>query len=848
MMHFSNQLELIKKLKLNKDDVNKLLMSDFISLELKKNKNVLKEDFSYRGILKHIKNIEFMEFKDLKKEIRLIKNNIFLKIAFNIILDRFSYDEKTYLMSFFAEKIIKKVLSEISKDLKEDLVVFSMGKLGGYELNFSSDVDLVVFYDGLKEKEYLKITKELKNIFSDYTEEGFCLRIDYDLRPGGKLSNTCHSLNEAINYYQGWANTWERIAWLKSRFIFGNKKKALDFLEKIKPFVFKKYLDYTTIEEVRSIKHMIDEEAYIENIKLGKGGIRELEFSVNSMFLIFSGRFKAMRKFSLSYIEMIDLLVKHNFISKKNDKLLKENYIFLRNIEFIMHSITNRQVYELNKNILNKILKIKNDYTLDEFKKIKKENYYFFNSLFKEEEKKEVKSEVLLFKNSLKRDKFLETLNIKNLKEFKKSLDFLHDILDLKYFNKETKKAARVVILLFLDLILKEKNKEELVLKLKNFINSIKTRPALFSLLKENESLSKVFMQILKSKKYFYEMILNYPEYIDVLVLGKEKGLSSLLDSFNSFFSNSKTLEEKLEAIKLFKVYEELRLGMFGFFKDFKKVEIKRSLTKVADIIITNLLKIVSKNTKGLCLLCLGSYGEKELNFGSDLDLVFIYDEKNVKKEEAIKIFKKLISFLTSSTRYGKLYSVDMDLRPSGKVGPLVVSFSDFLNYYNEKAKFWEFIAFLKSRFLSLDKKMLKKITKEKYKILKNIKVKKEDIIELKKTRNLFLEKYANKSKFHLKYSKGSLIDIEYTLRLFQLINKKIHILKTKNIPYFLKKDNKLDILKEAYEFYQNLEIKAKVNNNNFDSYVYDGSLNQEISYWSNEVDSIYKYYMEKVF
>ena len=255
-------------------------------------------------------------------------------------------------------------------NLKEaGYAVISMGKLGGEELNFSSDIDLIFAYDEEGDTEgilkydehtnritnnlfFIKLGESIIHAISEITDEGYCYRIDMRLRPEGRVGALARSLNNTEIYYESWGETWERQALIKARFSAGNEDVGRRFIEMIRPFIYRKYMDYASITEIKHTKDRIDQVIggrgeRFHQVKLGYGGIREIEFIVQALQLLYGGRNPGIRE--INTLKALDKLSGYNYLKDKDIALLVEGYKFLRRVEHRLQMLYEFQTHTLPK-------------------------------------------------------------------------------------------------------------------------------------------------------------------------------------------------------------------------------------------------------------------------------------------------------------------------------------------------------------------------------------------------------------------------------------------------------------------------------------------------------------------
>ncbi|MBN1114660.1 MAG: hypothetical protein JXA66_04910 [Oligoflexia bacterium] len=832
-------------------DLLPVCFSGYLRSALKKYQDIQETDMDYRSISADIKKLEKTGLDNecgletFQKILREHRHGIFSRIALNILTGRMDFREVAEVQTLAAEVLIKKafgycssvILKKYGLVLRDILVVFGMGKLGASELNFSSDVDLVAFCvsDDVKQAAE-EAARLMLRVLSDNTEDGFVLRVDYELRPGGQSAPLVSNIAEAFSYYEGWGHTWERLAWLKARYICGSPDMAEKFLKELKPFVFRKFLDYSTIEEVRSIKKLMKYQAGSRlaeyNLKMGEGGIRELEFCAVSLLLIYSGRFAELQEYSLDFLRIMDRLQKFRVLPKPDITTLKDNYVYLRDMEHILQCFDDRQTYNVDKKQMERILFVKHgkefigneSAMVEKFYKRAEWNRKYFNGLFTDDvvsPEEQQREKLLLFGGSNPdRIKALSVTGFEKPEEAALNIDAINDILNYKYFSVNIREKGFLVVELFLSRIMNASGPDKMLLTLKRFLNAIKSRPTLFLLLYENKDLIDLFAKLFEGGLYFAEMFIHHPEFIDTMIMGGEmvtqKGKGGIRQSYGLFCSGAGSdVEAKMESMKLFKVYEESRIGLSYLSSLIDVSGVNAELSFLADIIVRESMEGIGGDWQGMAVMGLGRLGERAVNFGSDLDLIFVYDETMHSPEAVTRKMQRLVTLLSSQSRYGKLYSIDMDLRPSGHSGPLAAGFGTFVKYHNEHNNAWEKIAFWKTRFIGGDLHLGRRIIKFKNSHIKGIRPDKEFLQSLADVRKKVLDENAAKTGiFNIKYGSGALLDIEYVTRIMQLFHKRVSCGSLSSALSIMSRKGYRDaeVLYGALMFYRRMETAVRIN------------------------------------
>ena len=299
-----------------------------------------------------VENILLFDVHDEKsflRSIRIAKNKILMRLIFCDLKQIIHYEDVVDIYSYFADLVIQKTFTFYAESFnckKENFYIIAMGKLGGQELNVASDIDLIFAHDNdtSDNQQVLELAKKIINALENNDENGFVFHVDIRLRPHGNEGRLVPSLNFIEDYYLNYGREWERYAWIKHRVIVGNEDKISSL---ITPFVYRKYLDYKTISEIRSLKKLIKKDLNEKNkqndIKLGVGGIREIEFIVQAIQLIRGGKNPHLRV--RNTLESLQQIFYEKVINKDEYSKLKTAYIFLRNTEHRIQYLDNKQTH-----------------------------------------------------------------------------------------------------------------------------------------------------------------------------------------------------------------------------------------------------------------------------------------------------------------------------------------------------------------------------------------------------------------------------------------------------------------------------------------------------------------------
>ncbi len=790
---------------------------------------------------------------DYCTKIRNFRNAMMLRIAIRDLGGICGFRETVADLSDLACICLEKTISWLEQDMNAKfglpcdetgrrvrLIVLGMGKLGAFELNFSSDIDLVFSYSRQGKTEggkqsitndeyFFEQCRRLVRIFSMVTQDGFVFRVDTRLRPFGDSGPLVICSEAMAEYYENHGRQWERYALLKASAVAGDIDEGKRLLESLKPFIYRKYIDYSTVNSLKEMKAMILAEQAgrtgPDNVKLGPGGIRDIEFVVQTFQLIKGGRIKALQvRPLLNALEVIERL---KLLDENTCTNLGKAYVFLRTVEHRLQEYDDRQVQTLPKDEYRKrLLSLSLGFdSWAKFHKVYREHTdksaKVFKGLF--EEKKEVEGPTSETGEPRTKNRTVEAMMIWSDPlddKAHKSLSSLgfsvpDKVGKLLYSFKESKKVkalsgqVREIIDTLVPSLIEASTTTPYPDKALeaglNIFEAVLKRSIYLILLNQYPTALKHLVYLCSRSRMVAELLRRQPILLDELVSGatlfrsySKKNLKELLDTSLSAISPN-DLEHWMDEIRRFKKAHLLRIaatqlrGMIDAFR--AGIE----LSNLAEVCLETIFKRAWKDLSekrpdfvrkcsnftsgGLAVVAYGKLGSKEMNYSSDLDLVFLYDHKKFGNltggEQAnlgyfySRLIQRAIFLVSARTSQGILYEIDTRLRPNGSQGILVSSLSTFQHYQHEKAWTWEHQALIKARFLAGDKICGMSFEKIRRKILSKKREParlKTDIIEMRSRITKALSPKLNENRlFHIKKSPGGLTDIEFIVQYLVL-------------------------------------------------------------------------------
>ena len=754
---------------------------------------------------------ELTKFK-MRHFSRIVAKDIYSKEKFENLTEEYSYLadatlEVAYKKAFEKNKKIYGTPIESSTGKEATGLIIALGKYGGLDLNYYSDIDVMYIYSeegktdkGFTNREFFgNVFRTLTNYLTKRNIEGITWIVDLDLRPEGKKGFIAHPLTALEYYYWTFGRTWERHMLIKARYGAGNSKLFSDFEEIIIPFVYRKHTSSEIFEEITELKKLVEQEANkkIENgfdVKRGKGGIREVEFTVQILQLLYGGKDKDLRE--RKTLNALRKLVLKGLLDSKDGKILEEGYFFLRKLEHIIQIENCIQTHTLKFNETEKIAKKLGFEDKDIF--LQKLNYYrnninkIFSNVIPETDIKLTPIQKFILTKHFE-DEAKEYLKSLGFKSPDWALDRFKDIfLSKTYIELSAQfKENLFEFIPELEKQLKDfEDREDFLLNLTKLLIDGGMLIIFSSALEQNKNLVNFMLNIAKLSDYISSLMSKDRELLD-WVFGIEDTPEDKRD-FEREFNNFLKRYDYIDSLKKLKKYVEVSNSISYLSKIDKEnseerlKSLNKSLTNLAEYIIEKLYRYYEG--KDLAIYGLGKIGSKEMNIGSDLDLIFIMkDEKS--KIQFNKIPVNITKALTSYTKEGILYQIDLRLRPFGRKGELASTVNFYKNYFEREAKAWERLAWTKGRFLVGDREIKEKMENLINEFLFNKPINKdfiENILEMR----FKLEGMARETnnEIDIKLGKGGLTDIEFLSQL------KIILEKTRET-------NILKIVKEFYPF-----------------------------------------------
>jgi [glutamine synthetase] adenylyltransferase / [glutamine synthetase]-adenylyl-L-tyrosine phosphorylase len=684
------------------------------------------------------------------------------------------------------------------------LVVIAMGKLGGGELNFSSDVDLILAFpeagesDGTRsldnEEYFTRLGQRLAQMLGDVTHEGFVLRVDYRLRPYGSAGRVALSFNAMEQYYQREGREWERYAWIKARPVAGDIGAGRKLIEMLRPFVYRRYLDFTAIEGLRDLKGRIDLEVdrqdLADNLKLGPGGIRELEFAVQLAQLIRGGREASLRV--SGFMQALAALEANGQFDAEIAQRTRELYLFLRHIENHAQMFADEQTHALPG---------------DPTDAARVALALGFSDLAALQARIDaVRSEVqALFARTLDAPERGRRLRAGETPEAPPTLDLpefsvevqeavtqLLGSLQVRRLDTRARERFERALPLLMLATRKTASPDVAALRLLRLLQAIAGRPSYLALLAERRAARERVAAVFARSAFLAERVIAHPLLLDDLLDGRVEADVIQDEDIDRLFVHSlaRVAEGDVEA-ELAALHEARQSAVFRTALAWSNRRLSAQATaailaSIAERCVRRVLSLARRDLElqhgnfpdALLILAYGSFGGSELGFGSDLDLVFLFDPEvaalvstGARALEGgryvARLSQRVLHWLSTPTHAGPLYEVDVRLRPDGAKGLLVSPLNAFLEYQLQRAWVWEHQALVRARVVAGPMALSEAFAKVRREVLQQGRTAEEVSHQVGRMRARWRRELdrSDARRFDLKQGRGGLVDIEFLLQ-----------------------------------------------------------------------------------
>ncbi|HZO80836.1 MAG TPA: bifunctional [glutamate--ammonia ligase]-adenylyl-L-tyrosine phosphorylase/[glutamate--ammonia-ligase] adenylyltransferase [Candidatus Binataceae bacterium] len=685
--------------------------------------------------------------------------------------------------------------------------VLAMGKLGARELNLSSDIDLIYVFDG-PEGETEAATR-LGEVLTELLS-GECFRVDLRLRPGGRNSPLVTSFLGALGFYQNFGQTWERAALLRARPLAGALEVGERLLGELGHCVYRRFLDFDTLRQLRAMKYQIERELRApdlvsRNIKLGYGGIRELEFVVQALILVWGGRDPRLR--TVRTLDALERLGALGYLDAARARELAAAYLFLRDVEHKLQVVAERQTHVLPVDeAARRALAARMGFGKDA------------GALARLEAELARHRELVAaqFREMLggAEDRAGHAASEEAERAWRAALDprAAAPALAAMGFARPEESAGHLMLLargpehalaiasprrrellerlgpLLLDEIRGLADPDLALMNLAAFIAAIGARTSFLDLLEQHPATRRVVLSLFASSAYLSTVFIRHPDMLDTLVRSDlarpRRAREELEEELRGLVVASPDLESRLDAIRAFRHQEFLRIAIADLAGDLDADAVQAELGVLAEVVARRALALARAevgahvaipSTLELVAVAMGRLGAGEMSYNSDLDLIFVYHDRGEVAEgsrvAASKIVQRMIAVLEARTREGYAYKIDLRLRPSGNAGPLVASLDGFREYHRTSSAVWERQALVRARVIAGEPELAAEVEAARREFVFGRGLNAAEVGEIATMRARIERELGadGRDRINIKQGRGGLVDVEFLTQMMAL-------------------------------------------------------------------------------
>ena len=762
----------------------------------------------------------------LMTELRRAKAKSAIIIALADLSGQWPLDKTTDALTQFADAALSSAVDwllarSVSNGVpaqQSGYVVLAMGKYGAHELNYSSDIDLIVFFDPETASKtalasdpsthFVRLTRRLVKILQERTGDGYVFRVDLRLRPDPRATNVAIALEAAAQYYESMGQNWERAAMIKARPVAGDLDLGNEFLERISPFIWRKYLDFAAIADVQSLKRQIHAfkghgEIAIagHNIKLGRGGIREIEFFVQTQQLIAGGRAPHLR--GNRTVPMLAVLQEHGWITDEVTSDMTAAYDFLRKIEHRLQMIEDEQTHTLpnEPERLEDVARFSGFADGEEFARCLRRHLEtvqrHYAALFEAAPALGDDQGNLVFTGGEDDPDTLETLMRMG---YERPSDVSAIIRGWHFGRNATTRSAKARELLteimpvLLDALARTGQPDQALIAFDRFLIGLPAGVQLFSLLKANPHLLRLLTDVLGTAPRLADILARRSKVLDAVLdpgfFGALPTRAELTELIEQQISDQ-SLEEVLDRARVLGREQRFRIGVRILSDTVGGAEAGRAYGNLAEVLIARLFNVVRKEFERrhgrlrggeAAIVAMGKLGGREMTASSDIDLMLIYDfDEQASASDGenplspglyyTRLTQRLINALSAQTAEGDLYEVDMRLRPSGNKGPIATRIESFIDYHETSAWTWEKLALTRARTIAGDATLCARMDSAVADVLcwpRDRPAIASDVVDM---RARIAGERGDADRWDLKNAQGGLVDLEFICQFLQIVH-----------------------------------------------------------------------------
>lgn len=771
--------------------------------------------------------------RELMSALRRAKRQIALCVAIGDLLDLCSLDDITASLTTLAERALQCACEHAFATWRRETgsdgtgcqgyVILGMGKFGGGELNYSSDIDLVALYDPptLKaadpdrmRQDMIRLTRQIMRLMDERTADGYVFRTDLRLRPDPSATPMALTVSAAETYYESLGQNWERAAMIKARPVAGDIALGEGFLAHIRPFVWRKYLDFAAIQDIHSIKRQINAhrggrtvEVDGHNIKIGKGGIREIEFFAQTQQLIWGGRQPELRE--RKTCSVLHALTQEGHVATQTADEMTAAYHFLRRLEHRLQMIDDQQTQTLpdTPDRMDALARFSGYADTDQFRDDVRARLTLVANHYAQlfEESPDLGSGGALVFTGVEDDP--ETLTTLSEMGFANPSHVAGRVRVWHHgrYRATRSERSRQILTELMPHLLKAlgdtADPDEAFARFDSFLSGLPSGVQLFSLFQAHPALLELVSEVLGSAPRLADWMARRPALLDSVLSGDffdpitaETETAAEDEELHVALEQARDFQDILDAVRRWTNDRKFKAGVQIMRGIVDGDSVGPALSRIAETGLEAILPAAEKEFAeqhgsvpghGVAVVAFGKLGGRELLPRSDLDLVFVYDvAPDADGSDGprpigpqvyyLRLCQRFITAITTETGEGSLYEVDNRLRPSGKAGPLATQLDGFTKYYDldeGEAWTWEHMALTRARAVYGAADLCDTIDTA----IRNALVQRRDaekvIRDVDDMRQRVAREFPGKSDWDIKYRPGGLVDIEFIAQALQLIH-----------------------------------------------------------------------------
>lgn len=770
---------------------------------------------------------------DMMCRLRDIKRRCSLVIALADAGGVWELDDVTHVLTTLADRTLCAALAHafhdaVSRGRLRDcdqavpeasgMFFLAMGKYGAFELNYSSDIDFSCYFNAdvlpvtdrySPQEVAVRITQATVSLMQEATQDGYVFRCDLRLRPDAGSTQIAVTTRAAEGYYESMGQNWERAAMIKARVCAGDRAEGAAFQKHLQPFIWRKYLDFAAIEDIHSIKRQIHAHGGFgeiaipgHNIKLGRGGIREIEFFAQTQQLILGGRLSDLRH--PRTVDALDALAERGVIADRTCDELKEAYRFLRTLEHRLQMIEDEQTHSMPRteqglaNVAH-FLGLPDAGTLAHvLQKTLTLVQAHYARLFESQPSLSKPAGSLVFTGVDDDPETIGTLKKMGFSQpeaMSATIRGWHHGRIRATRSERAREKLTTLMPLLLDALSKTANPDIAFTRLDRFLSGLPSGVQVFALLLSNPELLNLIAEIVGTAPRLADHLASRPGLLDVLIdaefVRHQPGLAELVDSLTVLLKGSRSFEDTLDTVRRWTKDQQFRVGLQLLRKETDGISAGHAFADVAeaatqalfDATMAEMVHAHGQIAGGeMCVVGMGRLGGREMTATSDLDLIFVYDHDDAVLSSSgdrtlsasvyyARTAQRLITALTVMTAEGGLYDVDMRLRPSGNKGPVAVSLETFRNYQLNEAWTWERLALTRARVIAGAPRIRVMVSEAIQAALVAPHDRGKVLADVCDMRGRLDRERPGKSVWDLKEAKGGLFDVEFIAQGLQLVS-----------------------------------------------------------------------------